>query len=201
MLRSSDSNPTKRRFDKMGFEGDIILFENEPDVLRRLAGSITEGVILEIGAYLGGSSCIMAEVSQVPMFSVDMWDLWYPQDYRLVKKRFKGLEKGRADLYKKFLANVSRLGLTEKITPINAPSREIAKVWEKPIGLLFIDGDHSYEGCKADYEGFAKHIIPGGYLVVHDYDRKHVKRCVNEIKDGWTGFTVEGRTAVLRKRE
>jgi len=36
--------------------------------------------------------------------------------------------------------------------------------------LLFIDGDHSYAGCKQDVEKYVAHNLrPGGYFVLHDY--------------------------------
>ena len=161
------------------------------DTLSKLMPHVTEGVILEIGAKCGNTTVAMAKVTRVPVYTIDMWDL-----------TFLETKDTRPRVHKDITNHQYFAGATKglNVIGIKGLSGEIAKVWEKPIGLLFIDGDHSYEGCKADYEGFAKHIIPGGYLVVHDYDRKHVKRCVNEIKDGWTGFTVEGRTAVLRKR-
>lgn len=40
--------------------------------------------------------------------------------------------------------------------------------------IVFVDGDHSYEGVKKDVETFAPWIAPGGWLVFHDtiYDGK-----------------------------
>jgi predicted O-methyltransferase YrrM len=36
--------------------------------------------------------------------------------------------------------------------------------------LLFIDGDHSYEGCRSDVDRFVPHNLrPGGYFILHDY--------------------------------
>lgn len=57
--------------------------------------------------------------------------------------------------------------------------------------LLFIDGDHSYEGCKADVERFVPNLLrPGGYFILHDYfgwygpggqNRSPIKRVVDEL--------------------
>jgi hypothetical protein len=33
---------------------------------------------------------------------------------------------------------------------------------------VFIDGGHSYEAAYTDYMSWAGHIIPGGYLLIHD---------------------------------
>jgi len=34
--------------------------------------------------------------------------------------------------------------------------------------VLFIDGDHTYEGCKADYLAYKRLVRPGGLVVLHD---------------------------------
>jgi predicted O-methyltransferase YrrM len=34
--------------------------------------------------------------------------------------------------------------------------------------FVFIDGDHSYEGLKADWEGWSRLLAPGGIIALHD---------------------------------
>jgi hypothetical protein len=36
------------------------------------------------------------------------------------------------------------------------------------IDLLFVDGDHSYEGCLRDLENWWPHVVPNGHVVLHD---------------------------------
>lgn len=38
------------------------------------------------------------------------------------------------------------------------------------IDVLFIDGDHSYEGCKRDIEAWLPFVKEGGVLLFHDCD-------------------------------
>src|SRR6202043_3903805 len=38
----------------------------------------------------------------------------------------------------------------------------------RPIRLLWIDGDHSYEGAKKDLDGFLPRLVPGGVVAFHD---------------------------------
>jgi len=38
----------------------------------------------------------------------------------------------------------------------------------RPVDMLFIDGDHSYDGVKADYEMYAPLVRPGGLVGFHD---------------------------------
>lgn len=37
------------------------------------------------------------------------------------------------------------------------------------IGLLWVDGDHSYKGCKSDLQRYKGYVISGGIIAVHDY--------------------------------
>ena len=57
--------------------------------------------------------------------------------------------------------------------------------------LIFIDGDHSYEGCRRDVDHYIPQILrPGGYFVLHDYfgwydehgiNRSPVKAVIDEL--------------------
>lgn len=50
-------------------------------------------------------------------------------------------------------------------------SQDIAKVWEgSEINVLFIDGDHTYEGCKADINAWYPHMANKGVMLFHDAD-------------------------------
>jgi Methyltransferase domain len=44
----------------------------------------------------------------------------------------------------------------------------VAELGGEPIDVLFIDGDHTYEGVKADYEMYSPLVRPGGVIGFHD---------------------------------
>jgi hypothetical protein len=48
------------------------------------------------------------------------------------------------------------------------PSNVAARLWATPLSLVFIDGGHSYETAYTDYQCWARHIMPNGYLLIHD---------------------------------
>jgi predicted O-methyltransferase YrrM len=51
---------------------------------------------------------------------------------------------------------------------IRARSLETSQWWDKPIDLLFIDGDHTYEGVKGDFEAFLPWLREDSVVVFHD---------------------------------
>jgi predicted O-methyltransferase YrrM len=49
-----------------------------------------------------------------------------------------------------------------------AMSHEIAASWRGTVDLVFIDGDHSAEGCERDWLDWSPFVAPGGHVVLHD---------------------------------
>jgi predicted O-methyltransferase YrrM len=76
--------------------------------------------------------------------------------------------------YDLFLKNISKSGVQEFIYPIRDYSLNILnnkqpkELFNNPIGLLFIDGDHSYAGVKVDL-AWVKYVQVGGVIMFHDY--------------------------------
>jgi predicted O-methyltransferase YrrM len=58
------------------------------------------------------------------------------------------------------------------------------------IDLLFIDGDHSHEGVKKDWEMYSPLVRPGGLIVFHDvagnYADTHVKTFWDSLKANYS---------------
>jgi predicted O-methyltransferase YrrM len=50
-----------------------------------------------------------------------------------------------------------------------ARSQDVGRRWAGgPVDLVFIDGDHSLEGCREDWEAWNGHVVPGGAVAFHD---------------------------------
>lgn len=47
--------------------------------------------------------------------------------------------------------------------------------------FVFIDADHTYEGCKRDVEAWARLVEPGGVLAFHDTDFDSVDQVIREL--------------------
>jgi len=72
------------------------------------------------------------------------------------------------DTFRIFRKTISDLGLEDTVIPIVARSEVVAGSWGTPLGMVFIDGGHTFEAAIADYNCWAPHILPGGFLAIHD---------------------------------
>jgi predicted O-methyltransferase YrrM len=72
-----------------------------------------------------------------------------------------------------------------------------------PFDVLFIDGDHTFEGCSLDYRNFVPMVRMGGYILIHDtISRSGVWRFVQALERkgmGGCNFTFSQGLYVLRK--
>jgi predicted O-methyltransferase YrrM len=65
------------------------------------------------------------------------------------------------------------------------------------IDVLFIDGDHSYEGVKQDYEMYSPFVRSGGHIVIHDIQQDYLTRYgrpTSSITGGVPQFWLELKT-------
>lgn len=77
-------------------------------------------------------------------------------------------ESGQFDSFREFRRTLKRADLEETVIPIVASSTVAARGWATPLSMVFIDGGHSFESAFGDYQLWSKHIIQGGFLVIHD---------------------------------
>jgi MMP 1-O-methyltransferase len=75
---------------------------------------------------------------------------------------------GRVNSFTEFIRTVERGGLTDTVVPVVSASAAAARFWSTPLSLVLIDGGHSYAAAFADYNGWAGHLMPGGFLAIHD---------------------------------
>src|SRR5205085_1121988 len=71
--------------------------------------------------------------------------------------------------YEAFLGNLAAFGLTEQVTPVVGDSTEAGAAFGGKIRMLFIDGDHSFDGTKRDFDAWYPHVSDTGLVCFHDY--------------------------------
>jgi len=111
--------------------------------------------IVEIGRYFGRSTIALAQALKLS------------NSGKLVSIDFNE--------QKDFQNNLSKHGLSEYVEVWNCFSREGYDKWmveraDKQIGLVFIDGDHSYEGAYMDIQQWSQLLPPDGIIAVDDYN-------------------------------
>jgi glucosyl-dolichyl phosphate glucuronosyltransferase len=149
------------------------LTKQECNLLFQLSKQLSQGaIVVEIGSYIGGStSCLavgLAETKNVgKVYAVDTW----LNDAVSEKQR---------DTYTEFLENTR--SLHQWITPLRGFSKDIAEQFDDSIDLLFVDGDHSYEGVSTDLEAWLPKVKDGGIVVFHDYNwSEDIKQAIREF--------------------
>jgi len=58
--------------------------------------------------------------------------------------------------------------VANKIKMLKSKSVDAAKDFNQEIDFMFIDGDHSYEGVKADIDAWFPKLKSGGIIILHD---------------------------------
>ncbi len=103
--------------------------------------------IIETGRFNGGSCFLMAcAAPTVPIYSIDFG----PQNDGLLVSLFR------------------QHGVGENVDLIVGDSQKTKYPQIGKVDILFIDGDHSYEGCMNDIVNWYDHLVPNGHLVLHD---------------------------------
>ena len=76
--------------------------------------------------------------------------------------------RGQNTSYDDFVTNLKSAGVLERVEIRRAYSHELAPDWKDPIRLLWIDGDHTYNGAKADLDMFKPYLVDGAIVAMHD---------------------------------
>jgi predicted O-methyltransferase YrrM len=145
--------------------------KEELAALYNLAAQLPDGArVLEIGSYLGASTCYLAAGLRGRKGSIVCIDTWENQT----------MPDGVRDTFAEFKANTK--GAEHLITTIRKRSDEVtATELGDPFGLIFVDGDHSYEAVKADFNLASRVATQQGVIAFHDTNAfQGVSRVVGE---------------------
>lgn len=131
---------------------------------RKLSRNAT---IVEIGSWQGKSTFCLSKglrsgkVHAIDPFNADACSDQDNQETYLSKK-------GNNNLLEQFTKNMQELNVLKHIVIKEGYSHQFHKDFDK-IDLLFIDGDHSIPGCKADFDLYASKVARRGFIAFHDF--------------------------------
>jgi predicted O-methyltransferase YrrM len=125
--------------------------------------SPVSGANVEIGSFMGRSTICIASVCKRyglgTVTAIDPHTAPAPTDPDL------GEEVSSWD---QFMRNVELAELADAVAAERKYSADVASQWKDPIRFLWIDGDHTYAGAKADVDNFRRFLVPGAVLAMHD---------------------------------
>jgi predicted O-methyltransferase YrrM len=134
-------------------------------ILTLLAMKKKEGIVVELGAWVGGGALMMAPFLRhdrsyhaVDTFNADTMPDLYIQNILRGRKQIEA-----------FQANIAPV--KEKVVVHQGTTNQVAARWPQGlmIDLLFIDADHSYEAVRADWLNWSPFVKKGGIIAFHDY--------------------------------
>jgi cephalosporin hydroxylase len=138
--------------------------------------------VLEIGTSMGGTLYLWTRLAQPDalIISVDLPGGKFGGGYSPL----------RTPLYQRFARERQQLHLLRASSHDESTMAEVKRLLGgRSVDFLFIDGDHTYEGVKQDWEMYSPLVRPGGLVAFHDiagnYDTTQVKRLWDGIKTGY----------------
>lgn len=158
--------------------------QSEVSELLEIINRMKPKVILEIGTENGGTLFLFSHVASegATMISID-----------LPGGRFGGgYPAWRTLLYKSFALPGRRMCLLRADSHKRDTSKQVKAILDgREIDFLFIDGDHTYEGVKMDFEMYSPLVREGGIVAFHDIvpgsseSVGGVPELWREIRDDW----------------
>lgn len=121
------------------------------------------GKNLEIGSFKGRSTVGIAYVTR----ELDLGTVVAVDPHTSPASTDPDL-RGKRTSYDEFVANLKSAGVFEHVEIKRAYSHDLAREWKHPIRFLWIDGDHTYEGAKADIDLFKPYLADGAIVAMHD---------------------------------
>jgi MMP 1-O-methyltransferase len=146
---------------------------DEGDALYDAACAATAGTWLEVGTYCGKSTVHLGAAARSVGAQLVTLD-----HHRGSEENQPGWEWHDASLVDPHTGRLETLPhlrhalwdaeLDDVVTAVVGTTQQVAAWWTTPLTFLFLDGNHTSDVAQHDYAAFARHLVPGGVLAVHD---------------------------------
>jgi len=169
--------------------------EAEAAALMRLAADVpSDACIVEVGSHRGRSTAALALGAKgAPVYAIEPHEEF---------EGMYGSSFGPADR-RAFFENMLRVGVVEDVRLVNLSSEVVSKGWTRPIGLLWIDGDHTFEAVRRDFEAWQPFLRPGAVVAFHDAldpDGGPAKVIEGLLADSFEQVAAAERLVALRRK-
>lgn len=127
----------------------------------------------EIGVWRGDTSLkLLSSCPSLHLILVDRWrppepgDSHYTSGSVFVGKSREEFDRAHDSVTRK----IEKYGFRDRVTVMRSDSLDAAsRIPDRSLDFVFIDADHSYEGCRADLDVWPSKVAPGGFVSGHDY--------------------------------
>ena len=118
--------------------------------------------VVEVGVYEGSSAVVLCEVldPEAELHLIDPFG-----EHRWALPAGWGATEGAS---RRVVERARRRSHGPRVTWHVDYSAAVAARWTGPVDLVFIDGDHSEAGVRADWDGWHGFVEPGGAVLFHD---------------------------------
>ena len=157
-----------------------------PSELHRFAkivATLRPEKVMEIGTFQGGTLCVLCRLSSptADIISVDLPGGKFGGGYSAI----------RSLLYRSFCKCFQALHLIRGDSHSNEVLTKVKSI-SQSLDILFIDGDHTYEGVKRDFFAYSPLIRAGGIVAFHDIV-EHPKDSDCEVSRFWNEIKKQNR--------
>ena len=178
----------------MKIEDGLMLQQKDADAMLEYLNKLpVQGRLLEIGTGYGHSAKFFSKAKpHWYIYTVDSFGLH--GDGRIYK-RFSHEEIIAVENY------INDEAIKTNVIQILAHSNNVA--WELQVDVLYLDGGHTYECVKADFDNFAIHVKANGYIFLHDFHREDfgVKQLVHELTNsGKWELLFSWKVAIIKRK-
>lgn len=163
-LRRLDDAPSPETLVDLALDHKVIApiqVRTEFLELARIVASLRPSALLEIGTFRGGTLVVFSRLASADavVVSLDLPVSMTGKIHRLAQP----------PLFHRFTRGEQTLHLLREDSHQPTTVAHVAEILQgRKLDFLFIDGDHSYEGVKSDFDFYSPFVRSGGVVAFHD---------------------------------
>jgi predicted O-methyltransferase YrrM len=204
-LRATTKDTELDELADIAFHGSLSIiepFQIEDEILEllKLLKTREPKNIIEIGTARGGTLFLFSRVTtdDANIVSIDL----------MSEKSGGGYPKWKATLYRSFALQDQQIHLLNEDSHEKATRIKVEKILAgEKVDFIFIDGDHSYNGVKRDFELYSPLVRKDGIIAFHDIAKPvpgsvegvykfwqeiiqnhEYKEIIKDVNQGWAGI-------------
>jgi len=138
--------------------------------------------VLEVGSLYGGTFYVLCKLSNSNGVKISL-------DYPMYEGQPENIKlKNTHERMKTFADNVK---IVTADSHLDSTKQKISEILNgEELDFIFIDGDHTYEGVKKDFEMYSTFLKDGGYIAFHDINDTELHRSLNcYVAQFWNELT------------